>query len=106
MQPCPPGKPATSFLEREIGGVPLFIHVIAVFATCGVYLVLLPFVLLFSAIENRVSRAVDRVVDPVLDRMLKAALVVVAVPAYLVFAGGKWLYQRWTGWARKPADET
>ncbi|GIE74718.1 hypothetical protein Aph02nite_06680 [Actinoplanes philippinensis] len=97
MHPFQPREPEPSFLEQEIAGVPLYVHLIAGAVTCGLYLVLLPFVLLFSAIEDRISRAVDRVVDPILKKLLDVALAVVAVPAYLVFRLGKWIYRRYTG---------
>ncbi|MFC4068348.1 hypothetical protein [Actinoplanes subglobosus] len=102
MHPYPPRAPEPSFLEREIAGVPLYVHLIAVFATCGVYLILLPFVLVFGAIDKGVSRAVDRVVDPLLDKALKAALVVVTIPAVLVYMAGEWLYKRYKRRAGKP----
>ncbi|GIE30487.1 hypothetical protein Ait01nite_035320 [Actinoplanes italicus] len=100
--PPPPQPPQRSFFEQEIGGVPLYVHLMAVLVSCGVYLVILPFVLLFDAIQKRIDRAVDRVVGSVVDRILKAALVVVAIPAYLVYELGRWIHRRWFA---KPASE-
>ncbi|MEU4160555.1 hypothetical protein [Actinoplanes sp. NPDC026670] len=97
FQPHQPHQPEPSFLEREIAGVPLYVHLIAVAVTCGLYAVFLPFVMLFSWIGDRIDRAVDRMVNPILDKLLNVALAIVAVPAYLVFQAGKWIYQRWTG---------
>ncbi|WP_433790098.1 hypothetical protein [Actinoplanes sp. CA-252034] len=97
MYPYPPREPEPSFFEQEIAGVPLYVHLIAVALTCGIYLVFLPFVLLFSAIGDRIDRAVDRVVDPILKKLLDVALAIVVVPAYLVFRLGKWTYRRYAG---------
>jgi hypothetical protein len=105
VHPFPPHQPPPSersFFEKEIGGVPVYVHIIAVFATCGIYLVILPFVLAIDATQTRVNRAVDRVVDPIVDRILKAALIVVAIPAYLVYELGRWIYRRWFA---KPTSE-
>ncbi|MET8150965.1 hypothetical protein ACIBSW_33805 [Actinoplanes sp. NPDC049668] len=94
MQPHPPRAPQPSFLEQEIGGVPIWGHLIAGFATCGIYFVFLPFALVHLAIERRIDRAVDRVVDPLMDRVVKVALAIVTVPAYLVYRLGRLIYNR------------
>ncbi|GID95044.1 hypothetical protein ACFQFC_13960 [Amorphoplanes digitatis] len=101
MQPHLPRAPQPSFLQQEIGGVPIWVHLLAGFATCGIYLVFLPFALVHSAIERRIDRAVDRVVEPVLDRVVKVALAIVAVPARLVYRLGRLIYNRITARANR-----
>ncbi|MEV6302693.1 hypothetical protein AB0M02_24995 [Actinoplanes sp. NPDC051861] len=101
MQPYPPQPPEPSFFEQEIAGIPVYVHLIAVVVTGGLYLVFMPFVLLFSWIGDQTDRAVSRVVDPLLDRVLKAALVILAVPAYLVFQLVKLIYRRYAGRASR-----
>jgi hypothetical protein len=95
VHPYPSPPPQPSFFEREIAGVPIYVHLMCVLVSCGVYLVFLPFVLLIDGVQTRTSRAVDRVVDSILDRILKAALTVLAVPAYLIYELGRWVYRRW-----------
>ena len=59
--PHPPApQPEVPFLERELAGFPIWVHLVAVVATCGIYLLFLPLVILVDAIENAVGWAAGR----------------------------------------------
>ena len=64
MQPPHPRapQPEASFLERELAGFPVWVHLVAVVATCGIYLLFLPLVILVDAIENAVGWAAGRAI--------------------------------------------
>ncbi|MBU2666423.1 hypothetical protein KOI35_23235 [Actinoplanes bogorensis] len=102
MQPHPPPEPE-SFLEKEYLGIPLFIHIAATAVTCGLWLIVLLVVAPVESAKRQIMNPVDRVVDSLFEKALMAALTILAVPAYLLYTGGQWLYKRWK--ARRPKPE-
>jgi hypothetical protein len=70
-------EPETSFLEQELAGFPVWIHLVAVVATCGIYLLFLPVVVLIDAIEKSVDWA--------FGRTMEVALRALSVPARILY---------------------
>jgi hypothetical protein len=70
-------EPEPSFLEQDLAGFPVWVHLVAVVATCGIYLLFLPFVILVHVIEKSVDWA--------FGRAMEMALRVLSVPARILY---------------------
>jgi len=73
----PAPEPRVSFLEQELAGFPVWIHLVAAVATCGIYLFFLPVVILIDAAEKSAGWVVGRA--------LEMALRVLSVPARILY---------------------
>jgi hypothetical protein len=96
VQPHRPHEPQ-SFLLYEIAGLAVWVHLVAVVATFGLYLLFLPLLLLFWGIGTLWEQTVGRAIDSVMNRVLDMALKIVALPAIGVYLAGQWAYRRYQG---------
>jgi hypothetical protein len=79
MQPPQPSapEPEPSFLGKELAGFPVWVHLVAVIVTAGIYLLFLPLVILVDAIE--------RSVDWAFGRVFEMALRLLSTPARILY---------------------